>query len=197
LPNKVEDYQRFRTELGRRIRAHEPVDARDFERLTKFDQVAFERLYRECNRPIKRVDTTAKLKVVRETNGIQLVEGAFSSTDDPDAFYYHVTQQKTVTRIFTGGFSPALGMQRQTSKGVYRDYSHGKVFFCDRPGVAYWEHAITQQLLSNDGKPPMLAILRFLKVVPPGLTIDNLGTKESYARSWYSTELVKAIGGKP
>jgi hypothetical protein len=190
-----DDYQEFRLDMFMRVRNHQPHSTEEFKLLNFEDQAAFQKLYRDYNRPSRPEPDTA-LKVVREKNGIQLVTGPFGSTGEPDEFYYHVTPRPNVQAIMGQGFSPARGRQTMAD-GAYRDYSKGKVFFCDRNGVDYWEEKIHLHLEHEQDNVPALAVLRFPKGTVSGLQRDTLGTSDSGANCWYSESAVKPIAPAP
>jgi hypothetical protein len=108
---------------------------------------------------------------------------AIDSTDESDDFYYHVTSRPQTVRQH--------GLRPNMRSGFYRDYSIGKVFFCDRPGVPYWLERIAHHLQDRYDRPPLLAVVRFPKSAVSDVQPDELGSRDSREPAYFVTHGIR------
>jgi hypothetical protein len=109
-----------------------------------------------------------------------------TSDDAPDEYYYHVTSRPQTVR--RDGLRP---YQRPNMRsGFYRDYSVGKVFFCDRAGVPYWLERIAHHLEDRYDRPPKLGVVRFPKSAVADAQHDELGSRDSHEPAYFVTRLI-------
>jgi hypothetical protein len=77
------------------------------------------------------------------------------------------------------------------NSGGYDQYSQGKAFLTDRPGVSFWQEKIDAHLFDQFDDPPPMAVLRIPRSAVPGLMDDAIGTRDARAASYYVTKPVK------
>lgn len=112
---------------------------------------------------------------------------SIDSIDQPDDYYYHVTTRPS--RVMQSGIRP--NQAPSMDAGFYRQYSAGKVFFCERPGVPYWLWRIGDHLEQRFERPPRLSVVRFPKSLVSNPQVDRLGTDDSRIPSYFVTHLVR------
>ena len=119
-------------------------------------------------------------------HGIEHVAAKFTNIDDDDEHVYHVTTADRAKRILKHGFK--VDASRSMSPGFYQQYSRGKVFFADRKGVSFWQARVGEHLQhqSDDFEEPELAVLRVRKDKIDNLKPDELGSRDSYAGSYFT-----------
>lgn len=110
--------------------------------------------------------------------------------ESDDQYFYHVTTTTRLSDILSSGLHPN---KESTVKGWYEGYSKGKVFFCERSKVAWWKDRIEEHLFHNFDDPPDVVIIRFLKTLVQSPLSDEVGTEDSRAPSYYSTDPIKRI----
>ena len=117
----------------------------------------------------------------------------FKYREKADNFYYHVTLKRNVKRIVRDGLQIGAG-GTMADGGWYQQYSRGKLFFCDRPGVQYWADTIENHLEYNiEGQTPKLVVIRFPKNFVPDAKKDEAGTRDSGAGAYYVTHAIKNL----
>ena len=112
---------------------------------------------------------------------------AIDSTDEPDEYYYHITSRPQTVR--RDGLRP--NQRPNMRSGFYRNYSVGKVFFCDRPGVPYWLERIANHLEDRYDRPPKLAVVRFCKSAVSDVQPDELGSRDSHVPAYFVTHSIR------
>lgn len=101
-----------------------------------------------------------------------------------DEYYYHVTIAKNAPRIRRQGLQP-------NSDSVFTNYTthtQGRIFLCDKKGVRYWKEKIANSDFHNTGRERRLAVVRVPKNVVSNIFVDKLGTEDSHAPSYYTTQ---------
>ena len=117
---------------------------------------------------------------------------SIDSTDNPDDFYYHVTTRPR--QILKSGLKP--NQKPSMDSGFYRNYSAGKVFFCERPGVPFWLWRIGDILEARFDMPPKLSVVRFPKSMVANAQEDGPGTKDSHVPCYFVTQPIVATRAK-
>jgi hypothetical protein len=190
----ADTYREKLFDIGMRIRDSKPVADGEIAALKPADAEAMRRLQYEYRpRPARQPEP---VKVVKQKNGVEVVDGKFSSIDDPDDYFYHVTTTDRARSILSSGelkpnASPSM------AEGFYRTYSRGKVFFSDRNGVSYWQERIESHLADQYDRPPKLTVLRFRKSAVKSPVKDDLGAKDSNAPSYYVAEPISLALTEP
>lgn len=114
----------------------------------------------------------------------------FSNLDEADDFLYHVTSEPVAKKILGGGLTPRKG-NGTFNHGAYSNYSQGKAFLTDRPGVSFWQSRIEDQLFDQFDAPPNLVTLRIPRSAVPDILEDALGSADARAASYYVTKPIK------
>jgi len=118
---------------------------------------------------------------------------------DP-GYVYHVTTKDRATRIQSEGF--LQGQPQSMAPGWYAERSAGKLFFTEKSAVRFWSDRIEEHLDHHMDAPDAgweLVALRVRKSDIPGLTPDDVGTKDAQGRQAFFTEsnLEAAIAEDP
>ena len=103
--------------------------------------------------------------------------------DVSDEYYYHVTLAPYIPLIKARGLTP----NKKATVSNYRDYSRGKLFFCDVGTVEWWinkigEHAFHQ---FDDEKFHNVAVFRVLKSKIQNTEGDMIGSYDSGGKTYY------------
>lgn len=112
---------------------------------------------------------------------------SIESVDSDDEFYYHVTTRPM--QVLRDGLRP--NRRPSMNAGFYRDYSAGKVFFCERSGVSFWLWRIGDHLEAQYEHPPKLSVVRFPKSLVADPQEDRPGTQDSHAGSYFVTHAIR------
>lgn len=115
---------------------------------------------------------------------------------EPDEYYYHVTTKDKVESILRHGIKPNM----PATFSNYSSTSKGKVFLTDRDGVDFWMERVELHIsLSKDydeDEDPAndIVVLRIPKNdVKAKLSVDEMGSKDSGANAWCSTQLIEYL----
>jgi hypothetical protein len=115
---------------------------------------------------------------------------AFHGLDKADDYLYHVTSEPNAKKILARGLTPRKG-KGMFNGGGYDQYSQGKAFLTDRPGVSFWQDRVDAHLFDQFDDPPPMTVLRIPRSAVPGLMDDAIGTRDARAASYYVTKPVK------
>jgi hypothetical protein len=77
------------------------------------------------------------------------------------------------------------------NSGGYDQYSQGKAFLTDRPGVSFWQERVDAHMFDQFDDPPPVSVLRIPRSAVADLMDDAVGTRDARAASYYVTKPVK------
>jgi hypothetical protein len=115
---------------------------------------------------------------------------AFHGLDAADDYLYHVTSEPNARKILERGLTPRKG-RGMFNSGGYDQYSQGKAFLTDRPGVSFWQERVDAHLFDQFDDPPQVAVLRIPRSAVADLMDDAVGTRDARAASYYVTKQIK------
>jgi len=116
-------------------------------------------------------------------------EEAAEERERKDDYLYHVTTKRRLALIKRNGLSPNAPSQFEN----YSEYTRGKVFFCEKEGVSFWESKVEDHEEANNERPSRVVILRVRRsVLEDKVQNDGRGTEDSRSPSYYVTEKVPA-----
>ena len=116
-------------------------------------------------------------------------EDAVSARSKRDDYLYHVTTKRRLALIKKNGLSPNAPSQFEN----YAGYTKGKVFFCEKEGISFWESRVEDHEEANNERPSRVVILRVARaVLEDKLQNDGPGSEDSRSPSYYVTEKVPA-----
>ena len=105
-----------------------------------------------------------------------------------DEYFYHVTLKSLIPLIKKYGM---LSPNMEPVFSNYKNYSKGKLFFCELDGVNFWKERVEQHAFHNTGKTVKLVVLRFFKESVSGsMQKDEVGEKDSGHPSYYTTQSI-------
>ena len=99
--------------------------------------------------------------------------------EEDDGYYYHVTLAPYVPKIKTEG----LKVKSNPTVTNYKEYSRGKIFFCDVGALTFWEWRIAEHAFHqfDDERFHDIAVFRVSKDKLTDVEIDKEGTDDSRA----------------
>lgn len=115
---------------------------------------------------------------------------AFHGLDNADDYLYHVTSETNAKKILERGLAPRKG-RGMFNSGGYDQYSQGKAFLTDRPGVSFWQEKVGAHLFDQFDDPPPVSVLRIPRSAVVDFVDDTIGTRDARAASYYVTKPVK------
>lgn len=106
--------------------------------------------------------------------------------DNSDEYYYHITLAPYIPRIKSDG----LRVNRKSTVHNYREYSKGKLFFCDIGNLDWWIDKIGEHAFHHfdDEKYHNLAVFRVLKTNVKSVEGDMIGTHDSRSKTYFTRE---------
>lgn len=110
----------------------------------------------------------------------EIVEGL---RDTSDEYYYHVTLAPYIGHIKNSGLKPNM----KSTVSNYRDYSKGKLFFCDVGNLDWWVNKIGEHAFHHfdDERYHNVAVFRVLKSKIPNVEVDRIGRDDSSGGTYY------------
>ena len=105
-----------------------------------------------------------------------------SPEEEDDGYYYHVTLAPYVPLIQSKG----LKVGSKSTVTNYKEYSRGKIFFCDIGALNWWVWKIAEHAFHNfdDERYHNVAVFRVLKANLGNVEIDKEGSDDSRAPAY-------------
>ena len=97
-----------------------------------------------------------------------------------DDYYYHVLPTSRLQSVLEQGLIP----NKPAVFSNYKNHSRGKIFLCEKEGVAFWKMRIEEHLFHNSDEEDTVATVRIRKDLVK-TEPDQIGTADSNSPCYY------------